>query len=139
MKKLLLGLAILGSFAFAEKLYEVKTSGVLLKDRLEVHAIDDVDTKGAVVCYFTLPKRTLSIEDQTNTSISCRQIGKITSGLSSKKNVMKASKSWFFKTLIMDRIYDRKRNVLIYVTYTKKLAGDNASNSISVVPIKNIR
>lgn len=128
------GLALSGQ-VLADKLYEVKTSGIMIKDSLEVHVMDDPTIDG-ITCYYTLPKRSLSFEDQTNTSISCRQVGRINGNLTSKKNVMSASKSWFFKSLKMDRIYDKKRNVLIYVTYTKKLAGDNASNSISVVPIK---
>lgn len=133
MRKLLL-VALLSVFLSAEKLYEVKTSGLMFKDKLEVHAFNDPDING-IVCYYTMPKRTLSFEDQTNTSISCRKIGEIKSGLSTKRNILSASKSWLFKSLKMDRIYDKKRNVLIYVTYTKKLSGDNASNSISVVPV----
>jgi CreA protein len=118
----------------AEMLHKVKTSGMMIKDSLEIHAMDDPDIKG-VTCYYTLPKRTLSVEDQTDSSISCRQVGPISGELSTKESIMKSSKSWFIKELYIDRIYDKGRNVLIYVSYTKKLTGDNANNSISVVPI----
>ena len=37
---------------------------------------------------------------------------------------------------VSNRIYDKKRNVLIYASYTSKLSGDNANNSVSVVVIK---
>lgn len=134
MKKLLLSLLALSALANAEMLHTVKTSGFLVKDTIEIHAFDDPTIKG-VSCYYTLPKRSLSFEDQTNSSISCRQVGLIKGNLSTKTNVMSSSKSWFFKSLKMDRVYDKRRNVLIYFTYTKKLSGDNASNSISVVPI----
>lgn len=134
----LASLLIAGIFATlpvqAEQIYKVKTSGLMIKDSLEIHAIDDPDIKG-VTCYFTLPKRALSVEDQTDSSISCRQIGPISGELTTKTSIMSSSKSWFFKELYIDRIYDKGRNVLVYVSYTKKLAGDNANNSISVVPL----
>jgi len=137
MKKILLGFLLVSTFVFADKIYEVKTSGVFIKDTLEIHSFVDEDTRGAVVCYYTLPKRSLSIEDQTDTSISCRQVAKIEHGKHTQTNISSSSKSWFYKNMNIDRVYDEKRNVLIYLTYTKKLGGDNASNSISIVPILN--
>lgn len=118
-----------------EKIHSAKTSGLFVKDSLEVHAFDDPDVPG-VVCYYTLPKRSLSFEDQTDTSLSCRQVGPITGEIESERHIMKASKNWMFKNLRMDRVYDEKRNVIVYVTYTTKMEGDNAGNSISVVPIR---
>ena len=120
------------SSAQAEKLYKAKTSGLVLKDSIELHVVDDPDIKG-IACYFTLPKRSMSISDQTNTSISCRKVGKISGKIKSKKKVFSASKSWLVKKLVIDRIYDKKRNALVYMSYTKKMSGDNASNSVSVV------
>lgn len=118
----------------AELLHTAKTSGMVIKDSVEVHAFDDPDVKG-VTCYYTLPKKTLSIEDQTDSSVSCRQVGPISGDLTTKESIMKASKSWFVKSLHLDRIYDKSRNVLIYLTYTKKMSGENSNNSISVVPL----
>ena len=120
--------------ASAERIAKIETSGIFFKDTLEVHAFDDPYVKG-VTCYVTLPKRTLSIEDQTNTSISCRKVGKISGELESRKKIFKQAKSWFIKSLYIDRIYDGKRNVLAYVSYTEKMSGDNASNSVSVVAL----
>lgn len=134
MKYLIFILFFISTALSAEKLYVTKTSGILIKDSIEVHAFDDPYISG-ITCYFTLSKRSLSIEDQTDTSISCRQVGPVNGKLATQSNIMNASKSWFFKSLKMDRIYDSKRNVLIYFTYTKKMSGDNASNSISVVPL----
>lgn len=118
----------------AERIAKIETSGLIFKDSLEVHAFDDPYIDG-VTCYVNLPKRTLSIEDQSNTSISCRKVGEISGTLKSRQKIFKQKKSWFIKSLYIDRIYDRKRNVLVYVSYTKKLSGDNASNSISVVAL----
>ena len=40
--------------------------------------------------------------------------------------------------MYVDRIYDKKRNVLVYVSYTEKLSGDNANNSISIEQLREI-
>jgi len=130
----ILTLAALTTTAYAEKIGTIATSGWIIKDTLEVHAFNDTDIEG-VTCYVTLPKRTLSIEDQTDTSISCRKVGKVSGDISSSARIFKNKKSWFMKSLYIDRIYDRKRNVLVYVSYTAKLSGDNANNSVSVVAL----
>ncbi len=133
---LALGLAFFATAfdAEAEKLATIKTSGILFKDTLEVLAFDDPDIKGAT-CFVTMPKRALSIEDQTDTSISCRKVSEIKGNISSKQKIFKNKKSWFFKSMYVDRIFDKKRNVIIYVSYTKKMSGDNANNSISVISL----
>jgi len=118
----------------AEVLAKIKTSGMIFKDTLEVLAFDDPDITGAT-CFVTLPKRALSLEDQSDTSISCRKVGEITGKISSREKIFRNRKSVFFKSMYVDRIFDEKRNVLVYVSYTKKLSGDNASNSISVIPL----
>lgn len=118
----------------AQHLGTIETSGMVFKDRLKTHAFDDPTIKG-VTCFVTLPKRTLAIEDQTDTSIACRKVGKIEGNLVSQKQIFKHSKSWFLKSLYVDRIWDAKRKSLVYVSYTKKMAGDNANNSVSVVTL----
>ena len=133
MKKIVLSLSLIVSVATAETIATIKTSGVFIKDKLEVQAFDD----GGVTCYISMPKRALSFEDQTDSSISCRQTGIINkSQLVSQKSIFSAKKGLFVKSVHMDRIYDKKRNVLIYASYTSKLSGDNANNSVSVVVIK---
>lgn len=119
----------------AEVLGSIETSGMVFKDSLQIEAFDDPYLSG-VTCYIALPKKSLSFSDQTDASISCRKTGKITGKLKSKKRIFKEKKGIFVKSLYVDRIYDVKRNVLIYVSYTSKLSGDNASNSVSVVVVK---
>lgn len=120
--------------AHAETIGEVTTSGVLFKDSVKIHAVDDPTIAG-VTCYVTTTDRSLSFEDQTDSSIACRQVGPIKGELTSMKNVFSQSKNMFFKTQIVDRFWDPKRKVLIYLSYTKKLKGDNVSHAISVVPV----
>lgn len=137
MKKAILTTALLAvsSPANARILANIETSGLLVKNTLEVHAFDDPTLRG-VTCYVTLPKRTLSFEDQSNTSISCRKVGEIGGRFfRAEKKIFKSKKSWFIKSLFIDRVYDAKNKALVYISYTEKFSGDNASNSISVVPI----
>jgi len=134
MSKIILIISLLVSAIFADKLSTISTSGILFKDKLEVHSFEDPDIKG-VVCYVTVPKRSLSFEDPTDSAISCRQVSPISGNIKSRSHIFKQSKNWFVKSMYVNRIYDKKHNVLIYVSYTNKLSGDNANNSISVVPI----
>ena len=123
----------LSTITMAEKIGEVKTSGIFIKDKLEISVFDD----GGVSCYVALPKKSLSFTDQTDASISCRQTGAISEEQkTNKEGVFSEKKSPFFKTMNVSRFYDAKRNVLVYVSYTEKMSGDNANNSISVVVIK---
>jgi catabolite regulation protein CreA len=83
------------SISVAETLATIKTTGVIFKDTLEVLAFDDPDISGAT-CFVTLPKRTLSLEDQSDTSISCRKVGKLTGNISSREKIFRNRKSLFF-------------------------------------------
>ena len=124
------------SISHAETIGIIKTSGIFIKDSLEVLAFDDPTIKG-ITCYVTAPQKALSFTDPSNSSISCRKVGKVEGFVGdlpqSTRNIFSRSKNLFFKKLSVDRIYDAKRHVLVYVSYTKKLTGDNASNSVSVV------
>jgi len=137
MKYLILILTIILSttMVFAESIGEVKTKGLFIKDSLEVVVFDDPTIKG-VSCYTTVHKRTLSFESSSSVSLSCRQTGVISGKLVNMSNVFSRSKSLFFKKTVVDRFYDAKRNVIIYLTYTKDTGGKNSSNSISVVVVR---
>lgn len=131
-----LTISMLSLTANAEMIARVETSGMFFKDHLEIHAFNDPTIKG-ISCYVTMPKRSLSFEDQSNSSISCRQVGTISGNLTAAKSVFTGSKGAFFKSFRVDRFYDKARNVMVYLAYTKKLSGDNASHSISVVPLNS--
>ncbi len=123
------------SVSMAEVVGSAKSSGMILKDTLTVHAEDDPDFKN-VVCYTTdIEIGGPNLENPSNSSIACRLVGPFGGRPSSKRNVFSRAKNPFFKKLVVDRFYDKKRNVLIYLSYTKKLSGRNASHSVSVVPL----
>jgi len=120
-----------------EEIAQVNTKGLIFKDKIKILAFNDPNIAG-VTCYTTFYDRMFSLDNATESSLSCRQTGPITGDLGAQENVFSQSKSLFFKSTQIDRLYDRRRNVLIYLSYTKNsldLKGRNASHSISVIPI----
>jgi len=139
IKKLLTSVAFVLSLSAGAALAndvigKVETSGWVFKDTIEITAFDDPTIKG-IACYVTQPARTLSLEDPSNSSIACRQVGPISGDLKASPNLFSASKNLFFKAMRVDRFFDAKRNVLVYISYTTKTSGDNHSHSVSVVPV----
>jgi len=114
----------------------VSKGGLFTKDKITVLSFDDPDIKG-VTCYTTRYKRSMSFTDSTNSSLSCRQTGRIEGTLSNRENVFSQQKAFFGgKKTLVTRMIDRARKVIVYLSYTKGYGGKkNASHSISVVPI----
>lgn len=129
-------LLLVPGLAQAEPLASVKTSGLLIPDRLEVHVFDDPSIKG-IACYITQPKRSLAIEDPSDSAIACRQIGPIAGQLVNANDIYSVNKNWLIKEMRVDRFWDNKRHVLVYLSYSRKMSGDNHAHSISVVPLFN--
>ena len=119
----------------ADTLYEVETSGLIFKDTLSVEVFSDPDYPN-ITCYVNLPSRSMSIEDQTDVAMQC-VTAPFESGveLTSRKNIFSQKKSWFFKNMVIDRVYDKEHMNMVYVSSTKKMDGDNASSAITVVPV----
>jgi len=120
--------------ANAEQIGRVETKGWVFKDGLAIQAFDDPTIKG-VTCYTTQHNRALSWDDSSSTSIACRQTGKIDGQFKTRPNVFATTKGWN-KTTVVDRFWDAKRRVLVYLTYTKGAEGKNTSHSISVVVVQ---
>ncbi|MBF0425717.1 MAG: CreA family protein [Magnetococcales bacterium] len=140
-----LGIALLVSgWAMAEEIGYVDTSFKLLgpDDRIVIEAFDDPKITG-VTCHLSRSKRGgikggLGLaEDLSEASIACRQIGPISfkEEPREKEEVFSKSTSLLFKRLNVVRFFDRKRNVLVYLTYSDKLIDGSPKNSISTVPI----
>jgi CreA protein len=129
--------------AHAEEVGSVNTNfHVTGSDRVVVEAYDDPQVQG-VTCYVSRArtggiKGTLGIaEDPTEASIACRQVGEIhfTGPLKQQADVFSAHMSLIFKTLHVVRIVDAKRNTLVYLTYSDRIATGSAKNSVSAVPM----
>lgn len=134
--------------AQAEEIGEVRTKFKVLgaNDTIVIEAFDDPDIPGAT-CYLSRAKKggisgSLGLaEDTSDASLSCRQTGpivlpeKVSSGKADSEKVFRKSTSLLFKTLQVVRFYDKKRNALVYLTYSNKIIDGSPKNSVSTIPI----
>lgn len=140
MRKIIVAMSVwiscVPAFALEETIGKVDAKGIVFKDKISVVVFDDPTIDG-VACYTTVYDRALTWENSGESSIACRQVGAIRGQLEDRSNVFSQSKNPFFKTTRVDRFYDARRKVLIYLSYTTATSGNNASHSISVVPVGN--
>ncbi|WP_295892190.1 CreA family protein [uncultured Vibrio sp.] len=111
-----------------------------LKD-IKVSNLDD-DKISGVTCHIASIEANLSLSDPSDSSISCRQTGEITPEMianidksKSGEVVFKKSKSIFFKTMKVRRIYDAENQTLLYLSYTTKETEGSFKHSLSTVPL----
>jgi len=111
-------------------------------DKIVVDGFDDPKVEG-VACHLSRAvtggvKGELRVaEDTSDASIACRQVGpiRITGELEDGESVFDERRSLIFKRLHVVRFYDRKRNVLVYVSYSERVIEGSPKNSISTVPV----
>ena len=136
--KIILMLLFFPLLVNAEEVARVEAKGIIFKDTISVIAFNDPTIDG-IVCYTTRYSRTMTLgDDSADSSLDCRKVGVIKGELKDKANVFSQDKGFLSinKTTVVDRFYDAKRNVLIYLSYTKSWGeGKNATHSISVVPL----
>jgi CreA protein len=131
--------------AAAELLGEVDTAFRWLgkDDRVVVEAFDDPKVQG-VTCYVSRArtggvKGTVGLaEDTSDASIACRQIGEtisFTGKLPLQEDVFTQRASLLFKRIHVVRIVDRKRNALVYLTYSDKLIDGSPKNALTAVAV----
>jgi CreA protein len=113
-----------------------------------VEALADPEVKG-VTCHVTYFERGVIdrlkngnwFEDPSNNSIACRQTGPIEVGnieLSKEGDeVFREGMSLIFKQLVVNRIYDRKNDTLIYLVHTRQVSDGSAKMAISSIPLYN--
>ncbi|WP_408476555.1 CreA family protein [Paraburkholderia megapolitana] len=135
--------ALLMPYAHGEEVASVNTNFRLTgSDRVVVEAYDD-PLVGGVTCYVSRArtggiKGSLGLaEDPTEASIACRQIGAIhfNGSLKQQDDVFTERMSFVFKTLHVVRVVDAKRNTLVYLTYSDRIATGSAKNSVTAVPL----
>jgi len=129
---------------YAEEVGCVTTSWKLIgaNHKVCVQAYDDPKVKG-VSCYMSQAKKgglsgTFGLaEDPAQFSLDCRQVGKIIidSKLPKQEVAFSEDTSLLFKETRVNRIYDEKRNTLIYLAISRKVIDGAPANSISTVPI----
>ncbi|TCR83509.1 CreA family protein [Rhizobium sp. BK376] len=111
-----------------------------------VDAVADPEVSG-VTCHVTYFDRSVIdrlkngnwFEDPSNNSIACRQTGPISIGdislSQSGEEVFRAGMSLIWKKLVVNRIYDKKNDTLIYLAHSRELTDGSAKMSISTIPL----
>jgi CreA protein len=111
-------------------------------DKVCVMAFDDPSIPG-VSCHVS-QARTGGVkgavgvaEDPSRFAIACRQTGPIAlpAKLPQEESVFSEGTSLLFKNTKVIRMYDAKRNTLVYVAISKRVIEGSPMNSISTVPI----
>ena len=140
-------LAGLLAFPIAALAEEVGEVGVdWLGNDIIIEAISDPEVEG-VTCHVSYFERGLVdrlqkgnwFEDPSDSSIACRQTGPIRIGdidLSKDgEEVFKQGISLIWKQQVVNRIYDRKNETLIYLSHSRQVQDGSAKMSISTVPL----
>ncbi|MCG9640158.1 CreA family protein [Vibrio sp. Isolate34] len=142
MKKALIAVGIMTSLAGCSdnEVGDVSLGFFTLKD-IKMSSLDD-DKIAGVTCHIASIEANLSLSDPSDSSISCRQTGEITPEMiaqidksKSGEVVFKQSKSIFFKTMKVRRIYDAENQSLLYLSYTTKETEGSFKHSLSTVPL----
>ncbi len=128
----------------AEPIGEVDTVFKLIgpDHKIVVDAHDDPKVNG-VTCYVSRAKTggikgALGIaEDRSEASIDCRQVGPITFAkpLPAQEDMFTERISLVFKKIRVVRMIDRKRNTLVYLTYSDRVIEGSPQNSVTVVAV----
>ena len=111
-------------------------------DKVCVQAFDDPGVPG-VTCHISQAKTggwkgAIGVaEDPSRFSITCHQFGPISipAHLPQEQSVFSESTSLIFKNTKVVRMYDAKRNTLVYVAISKRVIEGSPMNAISAVPI----
>ena len=137
-------LGVGAAVAQAEEIGCVTTAWKLIgaNHKVCVHAFDDPRVQG-VACHISQARTggisgTLGVaEDPSQFSIACRQVGPVVikGTLPRDETVFSEDTSIFFKETRVTRMFDAKRNTLVYVAISRKLIDGAPANSISSVPV----
>ncbi|MEF1289870.1 CreA family protein [Vibrio sp. M260118] len=118
-----------------------KSCGHVTKKDIKISNLDDDKIPG-VTCHIASIEADLSLSDPSDSSIACRQTGDITPEMiatidksKSGEVVFKQSKSIFFKSMKVRRIYDAENQTLLYLSYTTKETDGSFKHSLSTVPL----
>jgi CreA protein len=132
------------SMAHADSIGEVDTVFKLIgpDHKIVVDAYDDPKVDG-VTCYVSRAKTggikgAMGLaEDKAEASIACRQVGPLNFGkpLPLQEEIFNERLSLLFKKLRVVRMVDKKRNTLVYLTYSDRVIEGSPKNSVTAVPV----
>lgn len=140
LKTLLLSAAVLLSACSDNEVGDVSLGIFTLKD-IKLNVLTDPVVTG-VTCHIASIEADLSLSDPSDSSISCRQTGAITAAMITQIDkskdgevVFTKSKSVFFKSMKIRRIYDASTQTLMYLSYSTKETSGSFKHSLSTVPL----
>ncbi len=115
--------------------------GVFTTQDIKLNTLVDPLVPG-VTCHVASIEADLSFADPSDSSIACRQTGEITAAMiatidksKSGEIVFRKSKSIFFKTMKIRRVFDAESQTLMYVSYSTKETSGSFKHSLSTVPL----
>jgi CreA protein len=136
--------ALAFTVAHAEPVGEVDTVFKLIgpDHKIVVDAYDDPGVAG-VTCYVSRAKTgglkgaVGLAEDKAEASIACRQVGPVSFAkpLPEQEEIFNQRISFLFKKLRVVRMVDKKRNTLVYLTYSDRVIEGSPQNSLTAVPV----
>ncbi|OOE89239.1 hypothetical protein BZG74_05200 [Salinivibrio sharmensis] len=142
MKKMLFAVALAAALAGCDndEVGDVSLGMFTMKDIKLNHLVDPVVS--GVTCHVASVEADLSFSDPSDSAISCRQTGEITPEMianidksASGEVVFRKSKSIFFKSMKIRRIFDVKNQTLMYLSYSTKETSGSFKHSLSTVPL----
>lgn len=120
---------------------ELKGSGLVFKDTLEIERFEDPKVKG-VELYISNFQRPITerlnkgfFNDPSTASVACAKTGKVKIADNINKStageeVFQESRSILFKNLRVQRVYDVDTNTIVYVSFNTRLdKGDDENKS----------
>ena len=128
----------------AETIGKVKTDWI--GNDIVVEAIQDPEVQG-VTCHLAYFERGLIdrlqqgnwFEDPSYSAISCHTTGPLIVGdIDLDRNgeeVFNEARSLIFKKLVVNRIYDRRNDSLVYLAHTRQVQQGSAKMSISTISL----
>jgi len=138
----------MAAFCFCAHAEEIGSVDTVFKwigpdHKIVVEAYDDPKV-GGVTCFVSRAKTggvsgALGLaEDKAEASIACRQVGPVTFSqpLPAREEVFNERLSILFKKLRIVRMVDKKRNALVYLTYSDRLVEGSPMNAITAVAVE---
>ncbi|GAA0342807.1 CreA family protein [Bowmanella denitrificans] len=115
--------------------------GVFTTKDIKLDAFTDPVVTG-VTCHVSSIEANLDFSDPSDSAIACRQTGPITAAMIAQIDKSKSgevlfskSKSIFFKSMKIRRIFDAEHQTLMYVSYSTKETSGSFKHSLSTVPL----
>lgn len=140
-------IAILASPATAEEVGDVGVDWT--GNDIKIEAIQDNKIEG-ITCHLSYFERGLIdrfskgnwFEDPSNSSIACRVTGPVVVGDIELdidgEEVFKDGISFMWKKLVVNRIYDKANDTLIYLSHSRQVQDGSAKMSLSTVPLYGV-